>query len=175
MSMPPRLRKWALTVHVATSVGWLGAVATFLALAVIGLTSSNAQTVRGVYLVMEPAARMVLVPLSLASLLTGLIQSLGTPWGLVRHYWVVFKLMIAVFATVLLLLYLETFRVMAGLAADPGTEVDTVRTVSPALHAAGALALLLAATVLSVIKPRGVTRSGRRSRSVSDGTLLSRA
>lgn len=62
-----------------------------------------------------------------------------------------------------------------GPAADPGTELDTVRTVSPALHAAGALALLLAATVLSVIKPRGVTRSGRRSRSVSDGTLLSRA
>lgn len=72
MTMTPRLRKFALTAHVTSSVGWLGAVLVFLALAVIGLTSQHAQTVRGVYLVMEPAARLVLVPLAFASLLTGI-------------------------------------------------------------------------------------------------------
>ena len=68
MIMPPRLRKFALTAHVSCSVGWLGAVAAFLALAVIGLTSQDAQTVRGAYLVMEEAAWLVLVPLAFASL-----------------------------------------------------------------------------------------------------------
>jgi hypothetical protein len=38
MAMTPRLRKFALTAHVTSSVGWLGAVAAFLALAVAGLT-----------------------------------------------------------------------------------------------------------------------------------------
>ncbi|MDP8974391.1 MAG: DUF2269 domain-containing protein, partial [Actinomycetota bacterium] len=60
--MTPRLRKFALTAHVVSSVGWFGAVVVFLALAVIGLTSQDAQTVRGAYLVMEPAAWLVLVP-----------------------------------------------------------------------------------------------------------------
>jgi hypothetical protein len=49
-------------------VGWLGAVVVFLGLAFIGLTSRDARVVRGAYLVMEPAAWAVLVPLGFASL-----------------------------------------------------------------------------------------------------------
>jgi hypothetical protein len=162
MTMPPRLRKFALTAHVASSVGWLGAVAGFLAIAVVGLTSRDAPTVRGAYLVMDPAARMVLVPLAFTSLLTGLVQALGTPWGVVRHYWVLFKLLINLLATVVLLLYLETFRSMARVAADPNVDLNMVRNPSPALHAGAALLLLLVATTLSVYKPRGVTPFGRR-------------
>lgn len=51
--MTAGLRKFALTAHVTSSVGWLGAVAVFLALAVVGLIRQDAPTVRGVYLVME--------------------------------------------------------------------------------------------------------------------------
>src|SRR5436190_12529293 len=96
MTMSAGGRKLALTAHVTCSVGWLGAVVVFLALAVIGLASPQPQTVRGVYLVMEPAAWSVLVPLAFASLLSGLVQSLGTSWGLARHYWVLAKLLINV-------------------------------------------------------------------------------
>jgi hypothetical protein len=162
MTMPPRLRKFALTAHVTASVGWLGAVACFLALAVVGLTSQDSQTARGAYLVMEPAARFILVPLAVASLLTGLVQSLGSAWGLFQHYWVLFKLLINVVATIVLFTYMQTFRAMAVLAADPRAELDVVRNPSPALHAALALVLLLLATVLAVYKPRGMTGYGRR-------------
>ena len=85
MAMAPRLRKFALTAHVTSSVGWLGAVAGFLALAVAGLISPDAQTVRAVYLVMDLTAWYVIVPLCLASVLTGLVSSLSTTWGLFRH------------------------------------------------------------------------------------------
>jgi hypothetical protein len=162
MTMTPRLRKFALTVHVTSSVGWLGAVVVFLALAVIGLTSQDAQTVRGAYLVMEPAAWFVLVPLAFASLLTGIVQSLGTTWGLFRHYWVLFKLLITVFATTVLLIYMGTFSFMASVAADPSADLGAVRNVSPGLHAGLALLALLVATVLAVYKPHGVTPYGRR-------------
>lgn len=162
MAMTPGLRRLALTAHVTASVGWLGAVVVLLALAVIGLTSEDAQTVRGAYLVMEPAAWFVLIPLSFASLLTGLVQSLGTAWGLLRHYWVLFKLLITVFASIVLLLYLDTFRVMAGVAADPSAELGVVRNASPVLHASAALLVLLVAMVLAVYKPRGLTRYGQR-------------
>jgi len=162
MTMTPPVRKLALTAHVAASVGWLGAVAGFLALSVVGLTSDDARTVRGAYLVMEPAASLVLVPLAFASLLTGLVQGFGTTWGVFRHYWVLFKLVINVVATTILLLYLETFRVMADVAANPRADVADVRNPSPALHAGAALLLLLVATTLAVFKPKGVTRYGRR-------------
>ena len=162
MTLKPGLRKFALTAHVASSVGWLGAVAPFLAVAVVGLTSEDADTVRGAYLVMEPAAWFVLVPLAFASLLTGLVQSLGTTWGLFRHYWVLFKLVITVASTGVLLTYMETFSFMAGVAADPSADLAAVRSASPAIHAAAALLLLVVATTLAVYKPRGVTGYGRR-------------
>ncbi|GGQ96974.1 hypothetical protein GCM10010280_50800 [Streptomyces pilosus] len=162
MIMPPRLRKLALIVHVTSSVGWLGAVVAFLALAVIGMTSRDPETVRGVYLVMEPAAWYTLVPLALAALLTGIVQSLGTPWGLFRHYWILFKLLINVVATVVLLIYIGTFKSMAARAADLGAELSSVRDFSPVLHSVLALAVLLLAMVLAVYKPRGVTPYGLR-------------
>lgn len=164
MTLSPALRAFALLAHVTFSVGWLGAVIAFLGLAVIGLIDRDAQTVRGAYLVMEPAAWFVLVPLAFASLLTGIVQSLGTPWGLFRHYWVLVKFLLNVLSIIVLLTYMATFRQMAGVAADPGADLGLVRNPSPALHAALALIVLLTATALAVYKPPGMTPYGRRKR-----------
>ena len=162
MTMTPGLRRFTFTTHITSSVGWLGAVFVFLALAVIGLISQDERTVRGAYLLMAPAAWCVLIPLAHASLLSGIALSLGTTWGLFRHYWVVLKLTITVFATVILLIYMGTFRQMAGVAADPVVELAAVRNASPMVHAILALILLLAATVLGVYKPFGMTAYERR-------------
>jgi hypothetical protein len=161
------LRKAALTAHVVSSVGWLGAVAVVLALAIAGVAAEDVQTVRAVYLAMELSGWFVLVPLSVASLLTGLLQSLGSTWGVFRHYWVVAKLVINVFATIVLLVYMQTLAYLAGIAADtglPSDDLGVLRTPSVVLHAAAALLLLLVATVLAVYKPRGMTRYGQRKR-----------
>ena len=168
--MTPAVRRVALTTHVTSSVGWLGAVIVFLGHAAIGLTSQDPQIVRGVYLVMEPAAWFALLPLAVAALVTGLVQSLGTPWGLFRHYWVVFKLLMTVCATVILLIYMGTFRQMAAVAADPRVELEAVRNASPALHAGLALAVLLIATVLGIYKPAGLTPYGRRATGEDGGS-----
>ena len=53
MTMKPSLRKFALTAHITLSVGWLGTVVAYLAVAIIGLTSHDAQMVRAAYLSME--------------------------------------------------------------------------------------------------------------------------
>ena len=166
MTMRPPLRKLALTVHITTSVGWLGAVASFLALAVTGLTSQDAQMVRAVYMATEPITWFVIVPLSIASLLTGLVQSLGTEWGLLRHYWVVVKLLITIFSTLLLLVHTQPIGLLAGVAREmtlssvPVGQLQFQLTVD----AGAALLALLVATTLSVYKPRGMTRYGWRKR-----------
>src|SRR5262245_23907885 len=107
MTMKPNVRKFALTAHVISSVGWLGAVAAFLALAVAGLTNQDAQMVRAAYLAMELITWFIIVPSALASLLTGLVVSLGSALGLFRHYWVVAKLLITIIATILLLMHTQ--------------------------------------------------------------------
>jgi len=112
---------------------------------------------------MAPAAWFVLVPLAHASLVSGIALSLGTAWGLFRHYWVVLKLLITVFSTAVLLMYMATFQQMAGVAADPIVDIETVRNASPLVHAILALVLLLTATVLGVYKPFGLTTLARRN------------
>ena len=86
MTLP--FRKFALTAHVTFSVGWLGAVIAYLALAIVGLMTRDVSLARAVYLSLELIGWLVIVPLSFAALLTGLVQSLGTPWGLLRYYWI---------------------------------------------------------------------------------------
>jgi hypothetical protein len=164
MTMTLGLRKFALTAHVTFSVGLLGSIAAFLALAVAGLISQDAQVVRAAYLAMELSARFVIVPLALASLLTGLIQSLGTPWGLFRHYWVLVKLLLTVFATVVLLVKMDLIGYAARLAAETTLSRADLRAAGLQLvvHAAGGLLVLLVPAILSVYKPPGVTRYGRR-------------
>ena len=165
MALTGSARKLSLTLHVTSSVGWLGAVAAFLALAITGVVSEDAETVRGAYLVMELTGWFILVPLSVASLLTGLASSLGTTWGLFRHYWVVVKLLINLFATLVLLMYMQTLEHYAGVAKSPSAlagDLSELRSASPILHASAALALLVVATVLGIYKPRGVTRYGQR-------------
>jgi hypothetical protein len=118
MTMTPLLRKFALTAHVTSSVGWLGAVAVFLALSISGLNSHDTQTVRAVYLAMELTAWFVIVPLAFASLLTGLVMSLGTPWGLFRHYWILMKLIITILSTLVLLIHMQPISYLAGVVAE---------------------------------------------------------
>src|SRR4030095_16245433 len=91
MIMKPCLSKFLLTAHVTSSVGWLGAIVGYLALAIAGLTCWDTHKIRAAYVAMQITAFSVIFPLSFASLLTGLIQSLATTWGLFRHYWILTK------------------------------------------------------------------------------------
>lgn len=162
--MTASVRKFALTTHVTSSVGWFGAVAAFLALAVAGMTSANTQTVRSAYLSMELITWMVIVPFSLAALLTGVVQALGTTWGLFRHQWVVAKLVLTVLATVLLLVHTQGIGRVAALAADHLLSSADLRNLRIQLlaDAGAALVALVVATTLSVYKPLGLTSYGRR-------------
>ena len=161
--MNPGLRKALLTTHIVCSVGWLGAVAGFLALAITGLNSKDAEMVRGAYLAMALTARFVIVPLALASLLTGIVQALCTPWGLFRYYWIVAKLLLTVFATTILLLKMPLIGQAARQAMVTGS-LPSLSTAGRALvmHSAGGLLVLLMITTLSVYKPWGLTLYGRR-------------
>lgn len=162
--MTPFVRKFMLVAHIVSSVGWLGSVAVFLAFAIAGLISADPQTVRAVYLGTDMTTWLVIVPLAFVTLLTGFVVSLGTPWGLFRHYWVVAKLMISSFATLLLLLHTRPIGVLAEMARATTWSSAQARPLQIQVmsDAAAALFALLINVALSVYKPRGLTSYGRR-------------
>ena len=164
MNMTPALRKFVLTGHVGLSVGLLGAIASFLAISIAGLSSEDTRLVSASYLVMKVVAQFVIVPLAFATLFTGFIEAVCTPWGLFRHYWVLAKLVVTGFATIILLVKLELVSYAARLAAEatlPDTNLHFAG-IQLAVHSAGGLAVLFVPLVLSIYKPRGLTSYGQR-------------
>lgn len=163
--MPPSLRRVVFTAHVTTSVGWLGAVVTYLALDLVASVGRDIQLVRAAYLAMELTVWYVIVPLALASLVIGIVNALGTSWGLFRHYWVVTKLVLTVLATIVLLLQTQTISDLAAVA-EPAADPRSLPGSLP--HSVGGLVVLLVVAVLSVYKPRGLTRYGWRKQQRRD-------
>ena len=160
MTMTPTLRRSFLTLHVLASVGWAGAVAVFVAHSIATMAATDPRVVRAAAWAMNMAAWYVILPLAVAGLVTGVVQALGTPWGLFRHYWVAFKLVFTVVATVVLLTKLGPISMLAE-AASLGDAVASQGglRVSLLLHAVGALVVLTATTALAIFKPAG--RIGR--------------
>lgn len=159
MRLPTPLRKAALLVHILSSVGWIGAITAFLSLALTGLNNPDPQTARAVYIAMEPITRWNIVPLAVASLATGLLLSLTTQWGLLRHYWVIFKLLINLLSLPILLLHTKIIHRVAVAAVTTNlSPADLYQDRAQLVTASvAALAALLFATLLSVYKPKGIT------------------
>lgn len=159
MVVGQKLRKGLLVLHISVSAGWIGAVLAFLAVAAGTQQAASPEAGQAALSTMATIGWTVLVPLSLASLVTGILQSLVTPWGLVRHYWVLAKLLITVVATAVLLVFMQGFGHGGG---DAGGLHGNTPDSSAILHASGGLVLLVLAVLLSVYKPRGLTGWGLR-------------
>lgn len=162
MSMTPGQRKLVLTVHVGSSVGWIGAVICFLALAIVGLASKDILTARAAYIAMGLTYGYVIVPLGLASLLTGLVSSLGTEWGLVRHYWVLVKLLLTIPLGILMLVHIQPVGYLAGAAAkmtQSNVDLGGLR-IQLVADSGAAMLVLFVTTALAMYKPRGTTGYG---------------
>ncbi|GEB55581.1 hypothetical protein [Streptomyces gardneri] len=156
--LPPRRRKAILTLHVTVAVGWVGIEIAQLLLGLVGLFTDDEAVVRATHVVMEILGIELIAGIAWMTLLTGLLLSAATQWGLLKHYWIVVKLVL----TVVLMLdghfflqhWLREQAETGGASESLGLRLVVSMSV--------ALVLLVAATALSVYKPWGKTRRGRR-------------
>jgi hypothetical protein len=160
--MTPQLRRLALVSHITVTVGWIGSALAYLALVVSGMVSPEPQTLRAAWITMGVIGWIVMVPLAVASVLTGLVMSVGTAWGLVRHYWVLASFVLTVVATAALLQHMQTVSFFANVAAQP----DSTAAVAELRGGLGLVVLLLI-EVLNVYKPPGMTVFGRRTSQIA--------
>jgi Predicted integral membrane protein (DUF2269) len=170
MIMPSSVRKFTLAIHLSFSVGWIGAVVGYLALGLAAATTQDAQTLRATWIAMDLIGWYAIVPLALASLLTGVVMALGTKWGLFRHYWVLISLVLTVIAAGVLLLHMPDVSALAHAAREAegagleghGQHLYTRLDDGDLLHPALGLVVLLVIQVLNVFKPQGMTGYGWR-------------
>jgi uncharacterized membrane protein YidH (DUF202 family) len=117
---------------------------------------------------MDLISRFVIIPMCFGALATGLLQALGTPWGLFRYYWIVMKFGLAIFATIALLIHqfavmAEAAKRVSGSATEALFSADLAPLKTELVRAPSlAILLLLVVTTLGVYKPWGLTRYGRR-------------
>ncbi len=156
--------KLLLTAHIIISVGWLGVVLAKLVLGLAAVTTSAPDVSAALYVSMN-VLNVAFPPVAIATIITGVLLSLGTKWGLLQHYWVVTKLVltVGVIATAVQL----GDRLVRQSAGVP--DAPTVLGMAPVLALLISLAvvhllMLGAATVLSVYKPWGKTWFGRREK-----------
>ena len=155
-TMSSRVSKLMLTTHITFSVGWIGTVAAFLALSIVGLLG-NDQVVRACYISMEVVAWFIIVPFCFASLLTGLIQALGTHSGLFKHWWILVKLILTVISTFILMLHMQPISYLAEVATHKVFAYYELRNLRIRIiaDAGAAILVLVAITTVSVYKPWG--------------------
>jgi hypothetical protein len=169
--MSPGLRRFALAVHLTFSAGWIGAVVAYLALGIAAVTSQDEETVRAAWIAMEMTGWFAILPLAVASLLTGLVMALGTKWGLFRHYWVLFSFALTTFATVVLWLHMPTVSFLADAAREAqGARLEALG--GDLFHPGVGLVVLLVIQVLNIYKPPGMTRYGWRKQQGHRRTAL---
>ncbi|MCX4559504.1 DUF2269 domain-containing protein [Streptomyces phaeochromogenes] len=162
MKLSRPARRATLVVHVAASAGWLGLTLGLLALGITATTTGSAVTVEASVRAMKLFADWLLLPLAFLTLVSGLVLSLGTPWGLARHRWVYIK-----FWLTLATITATVFALRPGV----GAAVTAVSAGGPLPDAGDvlfgpivSLSAYLFMTVISVLKPWGLTRRERRLR-----------
>lgn len=163
MTLGPAARKLVLTIHLVLSVGWIGAVIAYLAVNVAAM-SADPDAVRIAWTAMEMIGWWAIVPLAVGSLLSGLLISLGTPWGLFQHYWVLISFLLTLFAVVVLLVHMPDVSATASMLRSSTPSAAHSAGRGDLLHAGVGLLVLLVVTTLNVYKPRGLTPYGWRQR-----------
>ena len=157
MRLNSMCRRLNFTAHLTFLIGGVGAVAAFFVLAIAGLVSTVNETVQGAYIDMEIITRFVIIPACFASLLTGFIHAIGTPWGLFRYYWIAVKFSFTIIATIVLLVHVQPIGYLGLVSLDNALSGNELRSLRIQLiaNSGAALLVLLMNIILSVYKPWG--------------------
>lgn len=157
----PAARKLMLFMHIVFAGSWLGATGAMAFLSMIGLLTDNSELRRSAYLLMSVMDRWLIVPLVLASILSGVVMALRTPWGLFRHYWVMAKLALSLAMVALAVSTVMPWVRLLAEATERGADAIAVAPVSRYLVISACIFLVALWTIvfLAVFKPWG--KSGK--------------
>lgn len=167
--LPRRQHKALVAAHVVSSASWVGIAVTFVAMSVVAMTTEDVHVAAVAFELMATFDTTLLPWANFATSLTGMALGLTTAWGVVRYHWVAAKLSISIAILVMAFGFLHDALESAGeqatrLAATGGAPDDIDAAADVVFWGFGVASLsLVAALLLSLYKPGGRTRWGRRT------------
>lgn len=169
--LTPAARQAVLVLHAVTGISWMGVDIALLVLLITARTTNDATLVVSGFNAIRMIVPVAVPPLSLGILVTGLLLGLGTPWGLVRYWWVLVKLILSLVMTILVFVSLvPAVNSIAVLSTTP-MSADAVRASLGSLPTqlmfppVVSFLMLGVATILSIFKPWRRTPWSRETRS----------
>jgi len=142
------VRQWLLLLHVVLSVGWLGARAGNLVIAVDAARTASPDVRRVCYELVDRLDFALVIPLAFRSLASGVLISVATKWGLVRLAKLALTLAVIAFSTFGLGVWVET-----SVAATARSDAASPAAVALVVGAAGNIVVFLFMTWASITKP----------------------
>ena len=166
-----RSRQTLQILHYISSVGWLGVGFAQLTLNLVALLTGSPSLRHDAHEMTHIFDRTILTALSLAAATTGILLAVRTPWGLLRHWWIVVKLTLTVGLIITIPIWvggwnLQAITATAGGSVDPGYPTVRAELLGSSITIVGTLIVI---TIISVVKPWGRIRSRSRSRSARAG------
>lgn len=152
-----RSRRVWLTPHVGCSAAWLGLSLTMVVLSLVGVLSGDARPRHDAYRLMRIFDLVVVIPIVLAAIVTGLVVALFSRWGLTRHWWVLIKFTMSVSIPASAGYWQSWIRQLITATAQPAGAVPAGTAARLTGCLAVGIAFLVAATALSTYKPGGWT------------------
>jgi hypothetical protein len=157
--LSPGPRKWLVAAHTLVGVGWFGIVLAKLVLEIVAGSTGDLSLARAGFVFASALDRELFPQAAVMTLVTGVVLSLATPWGLFKYWWIVVKLALTVAVIATGVAFVGAWAEKGIVAAADGD----VAAVSIRLIGAAVVHLLMlgAATVISVLKPWGQIRPVR--------------
>jgi uncharacterized membrane protein len=164
-------KRWLVSAHILSMVVWFGTTVCFLILMIIATQTSDSRTLHIIYTLVETLDVSLIWPSSLASVTTGALIAILTPWGLFRFYWIVLKEVLSLLSIILGMIGLHPWLLYA-LTVTSAKEGSLVQAASLVVNQqkqfAGIIFQLIALTlmvVISLFKPWGQSRRPKRTAS----------
>jgi hypothetical protein len=142
-------------------VGWLGLSLGMVTLAMTGLLAESHAVRHGAYAIFHIFDLVIVIPSVVLAIVTGMVVAFGTPWGLVKHWWVLTTFVISLSIPAAAAVEHRWFAELVARTADPAARPGSLGVWLAVV--VGCFAVLLwTATILSIFKPWGRTWWGRQ-------------
>jgi uncharacterized membrane protein len=84
-------KKWLLAIHIMFAGIMLGGAATTVILSITAMNTASAQVLQACYTIMHLLSKTSVRVSTIGTVVTGILLSVLTNWGLFRYYWIIVK------------------------------------------------------------------------------------
>ncbi|MBS4201756.1 hypothetical protein KHA93_19315 [Bacillus sp. FJAT-49732] len=113
-------KRWLLTIHLIFSAIMLGNMVTFLILSITAAGTGSEQLVGSCYQIMHVLSKTSVRASTIGTLVSGILLSIWTKWGLFKFYWIIVKEILTALLLFLNLwgMYAWTMNTLAGFESN---------------------------------------------------------